>query len=208
MTYTLAKDFFVEDYIGDKEDVLRSIELLQMELEHFVNMHADEDLQEASEDVQNELGYLLYTLGKSFYIIEDYATAAQYFEMGLAFNLDVRDEFVIEMVKGYGLSLLNSDQGREGIVLEAVYDDFSAYADFCMIMGLIYFEQKQYEQAVIEFAKATNEKPDAIEGSNSYLSYYYAGQCREKQYRMDEAKEFYRKAGNYEPAKERLERIG
>lgn len=208
MTYTLAKDFFVEDYIGDKEDVLRSIELLQMELEHFVNMHADEDLQEASEDVQNELGYLLYTLGKSFYIIEDYATAAQYFEMGLAFNLDIRDEFVIEMVKGYGLSLLNSDQGREGIVLEAVYDDFSAYADFCMLMGLIYFEQKQYEQAVIEFAKATNEKPDAIEGSNSYLSYYYAGQCREKQYRMDEAKEFYRKAGNYEPAKERLERIG
>lgn len=208
MTYTLAKDFFVEDYIGDKEDVLRSIELLQMELEHFVNMHADEDLQEAPEDVQNELGYLLYTLGKSFYIIEDYATAAQYFEMGLAFNLDVRDEYVIEMVKGYGLSLLNSDQGREGIVLEAVYDDFSAYADFCMLMGLIYFEQKQYEQAVIEFAKATNEKPDAIEGSNSYLSYYYAGQCREKQYRMDEAKEFYRKAGNYEPAKERLERIG
>ena len=201
MTYTLAKDFFVEDYIGDKEDVLRSIELLQMELEHFVNLHADEDLQEAPEDVQNELGYLLYTLGKSFYIIEDYATAAQYFEMGLAFNLDVRDEFVIEMVKGYGLSLLNSDQGREGIVLEAVYDDFSAYADFCMLMGLIYFEQKQ-------FAKATNEKPDAIEGSNSYLSYYYAGQCREKQYRMDEAKEFYRKAGNYEPAKERLERIG
>lgn len=208
MTYTMAKDFFVEDYIGDKEDVLRSIELLQIELEHFVNMHADEDLQEAPEDVQNELGYLLYTLGKSFYIIEDYATAAQYFEMGLAFNLDVRDEFVIEMVKGYGLSLLNSDQGREGIVLEAVYDDFSAYADFCMLMGLIYFEQKQYEQAVIEFAKATNEKPDAIEGSNSYLPYYYAGQCREKQYRMDEAKEFYRKAGNYEPAKERLERIG
>ena len=208
MTYTLAKDFFVEDYIGDKEDVLRSIELLQMELEHFVNMHADEDLQEAPEDVQNELGYLLYTLGKSFYIIEDYATAAQYFEMGLAFNLDVRDEFVIEMVKGYGLSLLNSDQGREGIVLEAVYDDFSAYADFCMLMGLIYFEQKQYEQAVIEFAKATNEKPDAIEGSNSYLSCYYAGQCREKQHRYDEAKEFYRKAGHYEPAKERLERIG
>ena len=208
MTYTLAKDFFVEDYIGDKEDVLRSIELLQMELEHFVNMHADEDLQEAPEDVQNELGYLLYTLGKSFYIIEDYATAAQYFEMGLAFNLDVRDEYVIEMVKGYGLSLLNSDQGREGIVLEAVYDDFSAYADFCMLMGLIYFEQKLYEQAVIEFAKATNEKPDAIEGSNSYLSCYYAGQCREKQHRMDEAKEFYRKAGNYEPAKERLERIG
>lgn len=208
MTYTLAKDFFVEDFIGDREDVLRSIELLQMELDNFVNQHTDEDLQEAAPEVQNEVGYLLYTLGKSFYMIEDYATAAQYFETGLAFNLNTEDEFVIEMVKGYGLSLLNSGQGKEGIVLEAVYDDFSKYADFCMIMGLVYFEQNQFEQAVIEFAKATNERPDAIEGSNAFLSYYYAGQCREKQHRMDEAKEFYRKAGHYEPAKERLERIG
>ena len=63
---TLAKDFFVEDFIGDREDVLRSIELLQMELDNFVNQHTDEDLQEAAPEVQNEVGYLLYTLGKSF----------------------------------------------------------------------------------------------------------------------------------------------
>ena len=62
MTYTLAKDFFVEDFIGDREDVLRSIELLQMELDNFVNQHTDEDLQEAAPEVQNEVGYLLYTL--------------------------------------------------------------------------------------------------------------------------------------------------
>lgn len=208
MAYTLAKDFFAEDYIGDKEDILRSIELLQIELENFVNQHAEEDLQDAPSDVQNEVGYLLYTLGKSFYMIEDYATAAQYFETGLAFDLNVKDQYVIEMVKGYGLALLNSDQGRDGIVLEAVYDDFSDLADFCLIMGLVYLEQNQYEQAVIEFAKATNERPDAIEGSNAYLSYYYAGQCREKQHRLDEAKDFYRKAGNYSPALERLERLG
>lgn len=208
MAYTLAKDFFAEDYIGDKEDILRSIELLQIELENFVNQHAEEDLQDAPSDVQNEVGYLLYTLGKSFYMIEDYATAAQYFETGLAFDLNVKDQYVIEMVKGYGLALLNSDQGRDGIVLEAVYDDFSELADFCLIMGLVYLEQNQYEQAVIEFAKATNERQDAIEGSNGYLSYYYAGQSREKQHRLDEAKDFYRKAGNYSPALERLERLG
>ena len=58
------KIFFVEDFIGDREDVLRSIELLQMELDNFVNQHTDEDLQEAAPEVQNEVGYLLYTLGK------------------------------------------------------------------------------------------------------------------------------------------------
>lgn len=208
MAYTLAKDFFAEDYIGDKEDILRSIELLQIELENFVNQHAEEDLQDAPSDVQNEVGYLLYTLGKSFYMIEDYTTAAQYFETGLAFDLNIKDQYVIEMVKGYGLALLNSDQGRDGIVLEAVYDDFSDLADFCLIMGLVYLEQNQYEQAVIEFAKAANERPDVIKGSNGYLSYYYAGQCREKQHRLDEAKDFYRKAGDYSPALERLERLG
>lgn len=208
MEYRLAEDFFAEDYIGDREDVLRSIELLQMELENFVTVHQDEDLQEASEAVQNEVGYLLYTLGKSFYMIGEYETAAQYFEMGLAFDLKVTDTYVIEMVKGYGLSLLNSDQGKSGIVLEAVYDEFGEMADFCMIMGLVYMQQNQYEQAVIEFAKATGQHPDAIEGSNSYLSYYFAGQCREKQQRLDEAKNFYRKAGSYEPALERLERLG
>ena len=208
MAYTLAKDFFAEDYIGDKEDILRSIELLQIELENFVNQHAEEDLQDAPSDVQNEVGYLLYTLGKSFYMIEDYTTAAQYFETGLAFDLNIKDQYVIEMVKGYGLALLNSDQGRDGIVLEAVYDDFSDLADFCLIMGLVYLEQNQYEQAVIEFAKAANERPDVSEGSNGYLSYYYAGQCSEKQHRLDEAKDFYRKAGDYSPALERLERLG
>ena len=54
--------------------------------------------------MQNELGYLYIHWVRAFISLRDYATAAQYFEMGLAFNLDVRDEFVIEMVKGYGLS--------------------------------------------------------------------------------------------------------
>ena len=76
MTDIIAKDFFAEDYIGDREDMLRSIELLQIELDNFVNQHAEEDLQEAPFEVQNEVGYLLYTLGKDFYMIGEYATAA------------------------------------------------------------------------------------------------------------------------------------
>lgn len=207
MTDIIAKDFFAEDYIGDREDMLRSIELLQIELDNFVNQHAEEDLQEAPFEVQNEVGYLLYTLGKDFYMIGEYATAAEYFETGLAFNLNTKDLYVMEMVKAYGLSLLNSNQGRSGIVLEAVYDDFCDSADFCFIMGLVYREQRQYEQAAIEFAKATQQKEDAIAGSNSYLSYYYAGQCREEQNRNGEAGDFYRKAQNYEPAQERLARL-
>lgn len=190
----IAKNYFAEDAIGDREDIARSIELLQIELENFVNEHADEDLQEAPAEVQNEVGFLLYTLGKDFYIMEDYATAAEYFETGLAFDLDVAEEYVLEMVVGYGLSLYNSNQGKNGIVLQAIYDEFGEHADFVFMMGLVFMEQKQYEQAVIEFAKATTLPAEKLEGANGSLAYQYAGKCREKQGRMEEANEFYQKA--------------
>ncbi|MBQ4301144.1 MAG: hypothetical protein II765_06375, partial [Lachnospiraceae bacterium] len=116
MDTIIGQNYFVEEYMDDREDLERSIELLQMELEKFVNMHQDEDLQEADAEVQNEAGFLLYTIGKNFYMLQDYETAAEYFETGLAFNLDVNDDYVLEMATAYGLSLLNCNKGREAIV--------------------------------------------------------------------------------------------
>ncbi|MDD6193894.1 MAG: hypothetical protein PUB19_03225 [Lachnospiraceae bacterium] len=204
----IAEDFFHDDMTGDRVDIERSIELYQIELENFVNQHRDEDLQEAPFQVQNEAGYLLYTLGKNFYLIEDYTTAAEYFETGLAFNLNVKDDYVIEMVLGYGFSLLNSNQGRTGVVLEAVCDDFEHLADFCFMMGMVYLDSKQYEQAIIEFAKAVEGETGKIAGAQSYLSYYYAGIAREKQNRPSEAREFFEKAApHYEDAAKKLDQI-
>jgi tetratricopeptide (TPR) repeat protein len=141
MDTIIGQNYFVEEYMDDREDLERSIELLQMELEKFVNMHQDEDLQEADAEVQNEAGFLLYTIGKNFYMLQDYETAAEYFETGLAFNLDVNDDYVLEMATAYGLSLLNCNKGREAIVLEAVYDFFDGQADFVFMMGLVYMER-------------------------------------------------------------------
>ena len=204
----IAQNFFADEMAGDRTDIERGIELYQMELENFVNMHQDEDLQDAPAEVQNEVGYLLYTLGKSFYQIEDYSTASEYFETGLAFNLDIHEDYVKEMVLGYGFSLLNSDQGKAGVVLEAVYDDFDEIADFCFMMGMVYLDNRQYEQAVVEFAKATTKKVYRVEGANSYLSNYQAGLAREKQHRPQEAKEFFEKVAPYlEEAREKLEKL-
>lgn len=204
----IAEDFFTDDMTGDRIDIERSIELYQIELENFVNQHQDEDLQDAPIEVQNEVGYLLFTLGKNFYLLKEYATAAEYFETGLAFNLNVQDDFVIEMVLGYGFALLNSDQSRTGVVLEAVCDDFEYLADFCFMMGMVYLGSKQYEQAVIEFAKATEGEEYKLSGSKSYLSYYNAGIAREKQNRLAEAREFFEKAApQYELAANKLQKF-
>lgn len=201
----IAEHFFADEMAGDRVDIERGIELYQIELENFVNLHQDEDLQDAPLEVQNEVGYLLYTLGKSFYQIEDYVTAAEYFETGLAFQLDTAEDYVKEMVLGYGFSLLNSNQGKTGVVLEAVYDDFDEIADFCFMMGMVYLDNRQYEQAVVEFAKATTKEIYRVEGANSFLSNYEAGLAREKQHRLQEAKEFFEKAAPYlEEAEEKL----
>ena len=204
MDTIIGQNYFVEEYMDDREDLERSIELLQMELEKFVNMHQDEDLQEADAEVQNEAGFLLYTIGKNFYMLQDYEAAAEYFETGLAFNLDVNDDYVLEMATAYGLSLLNCNKGREAIVLEAVYDFFDGQADFVFMMGLVYMEQNNYEQAVMEFAKASMLMDGKIAGANTYLPQYYTGMAREKQGRIEEARAMYAKAVDYEPARERL----
>lgn len=204
----IAQNYFEEEMSEDEVDIQRGIELYQIELENFVNLHQGEELQEAEPRVQNEVGYLLYLLGKKFYQIKDYATATEYFETGLAFQLDIHEDYVIDMVIGYGLALINSEQGKTGVVLEAVYEDFDYLADFCFLMGMIYLECRQYEQAVIEFAKAVTKEERKIMGAASYLSCYQAGFAREKQHRLQEAKEFYEKAApKYPLAAEKLEKL-
>ena len=122
----------------------------------------------------------------------------------MAFNLDLIDDYLFEMATAYGRSLLNCNKGREAIVLEAVYDFFDGQADFVFMMGLVYMEQNQLEQAIMEFAKASMLMDGKIAGANSYLAQYYTGVAREKQGRIEEARAMYAKAVDYEPARERL----
>lgn len=166
----------------------------------------EHDSGEAHTDAQ--LPYILYQLGKSYYMAEDYGVACTYFSRGLSFDLNPKLEYVIDMVQSYGYALLNSGQAETALLFENIYEEFGGGADFQFLMGLIYMNNARFEEAVEEFGKATTHRECRIQGVNSYSAYYNIGVIYECLGRMEQAREYYKKCGNYEPALKRLQTIG
>ena len=155
-----------------------------------------------------QIPYIIYQLGKSYYMAGDYAKACAYFSEGLSFDLEPKLEYVIDMVETYGYALINSGQAETALFFENIYAEFGDCADFKFLMGLIYMNNEMFDEAVGEFLKATEYKECRNTGANSYLAYYNAGVIFECCGMIDEAKEFYRKSGTYAPALERLKALG
>lgn len=160
-------------------------------------------LLEFEADVQNT--YVMYQLGKSYYMLGDYPESIRYFELALGYDLDIKLEYVIDMVETYGYALLNCKRADTALQFEGIYPEFGGSADFQFLMGLIYMNNERFEQAVEEFLKAAGHSDSRTDGVNSYLAYYNAGVIRECLGDHDKAVEFYEKCGTYESAKKRLE---
>lgn len=155
-----------------------------------------------------QLPYLLYQLGKSYYMAEDYAAACDYFAGGLSYDLDPKLEYVIDMVETYGYALLNSGQAEKALFFENIYEEFGGSADFQFLMGLIYMNNARFEEAVQEFLKAVQHRACRNRGVNSYAAYYNIGVIYECTGKPELAREYYGKCGDYEPAVKRLRLSG
>lgn len=148
--------------------------------------------------------YILYQLGKSYYLVRDYGNACEYFGRALSFDLDPRLEYVIDMVDCYGYALLNSGQAAQALSFEGIYREFGVRADFQFLMGLIYMNNELFDQAIAEFRKAASSPDSRVKGVNSYLAWYNMGVVQECLERTDEAVASYRRCGDYQPALQRL----
>ena len=173
-----------------KDKITRNIDLLLEEL----NVNGDDP-------------YILFQLGKSFYMKEDYEEAIRYFEKAMDYDLDTRLEYVIDMVETYGYALINSQQYDKALNLLGIYDEFSGSADFVFLMGLIYMNNARFEEAVREFEKATTFKYSSMEGVNDYLAYYNIGVIYECLGNKNKALEYYRKSNKYDKSRRRIEEI-
>lgn len=151
--------------------------------------------------------YVLYQLGKSYYMQEDYVTACQWFDKALYFDLDTRLEYVQDMVESYGYSLLNSGQYEKAMQLLGVYDEFAVSADFVFLMGLIYMNNAKFTEAIGEFKKATKMEYSKMDGVNSYRAYYNIGVIYECLGQIEKAKRYYSMCDDYKPALDRLKSI-
>lgn len=148
--------------------------------------------------------YIMYQLGKSYYMRGDYSKACDIFDKCLYHDLDPRLEYVQDLVVSYGYTLINTEQYETALGLEGVYNDMNICCEYIFLMGLIYMNNGLFDKAISEFRKATTFKSCSIEGSNSYLANYNIGVIYECTGNTKVARNFYQKCRNYEPAKARL----
>lgn len=172
-----------------KEKAMRNISLL---------------LEELNTNEKNP--YILYQLGKSYYMLQDYETACTYFSEGLCFDLDPALEYVQDMVESYGYALINSKRAEEALSFENIYNEFANNADFIFLMGLIYMNNGMFDNAIQEFKKATDTPNYKMKGVNSFIAYYNIGVIYECLNHKSEAIHYYTlsKKYGYHPAMKRL----
>ena len=68
------------------------------------------------EELQGQIPYLIYQLGKSYYMAGDYQKSCGYFERGLSYDLNPKLEYVIDMTESYGYALINSGQEEKALL--------------------------------------------------------------------------------------------
>lgn len=182
-------------YVGTKEDLeskrIRNTTLLQQALAK----NPDDP-------------YLYFQLGQEYFCIDDYQTAADYYEKVLTYDLPSSLEYLRMTVQAYGSCLLHLNRIDEALQYENIYDTFGNTPDFVFLMGRIYYMSGQPMKAMGEFIKATSMDNPHAEGTNSYLCWYYIGLINEKLGNLEDAKTFYQKCGDFSPAQKRLNHLG
>lgn len=151
--------------------------------------------------------YLIYQLGKSYYMEEEYMVACNYFERALTYDIDVRLEYVQDLVESYGYSLININQYERALLLLNVYNEFAHSADFIFLIALILMNNGKYQESIEEFLKATRRKECKMEGVNNYLAYYNIGVIFECLGNIEQAIQYYKMCEDYELARTRLYKI-
>lgn len=151
--------------------------------------------------------YLLFQTGKCYQVLKDYAAACRYFDKGLSYDIDPSLTYVQEMIESYGYCLLERKEYQTALGLANVYELFARQTDFVFLMGLIYMNNALFEQAVLEFQKASAMKPGKTEGINSYLPNYNIGVIYECAGEIKKAQKYYNNCGDYLPAQKRLQAL-
>jgi tetratricopeptide (TPR) repeat protein len=87
------------------------------------------------------------------------------------------------------------------------YELLSHRADFVYLMGVLYMKKGMYDKAIAEFKKATGLSVYSRKGVNSYRANYNIANIYETIGKVDDAKIYYKKCGDYEPAARRLREL-
>jgi len=150
--------------------------------------------------------YIMYQIGKSYFYIQDYENAVAYFEKATEIDIDLRLDYVSDLVVTYGYSLMNSGNIEKAMLLEGLYDDFCKNADYLFMLALAFMKNGKFDIAVDLFHQATKCENASVEGVNSYLAFYNIGVIYECLGDKKTAISYYKRCGDFELAKKGIER--
>ncbi len=151
--------------------------------------------------------YIYFQLGRTYYVEKNYRAAATAFEKAIASGADTKDEYVESLIETYGYSLMESGKTKEALSLTA-FGEYADRADYNFLCGLIFMNNARFNDAINSFIQATKCSVSSVAGTDSYAAWYNCGVICEVLGDIQKAKEYYKKAGSYEPALRGLERLG
>lgn len=153
--------------------------------------------------------YFYFQVGQSFNSISDYENAYIYYKQAFALPLNAEELWVQVMATAFINSMTQTGRAQEALeIFEPIYDHFAKDANFFCSMGVIYLNTNQPLKAMMEFVKAVQCPVASEEGANTYIPYYNMGIVNEMLNNLPSAVTFYKKAGDYPLARQRLMELG
>ncbi|UUE11999.1 glycosyltransferase [Dickeya zeae] len=178
-----------KEVLQDTDKVSRNITLLKQAL-----------------TTQEDDPYLLFQLGKSYYLKRDYPTAIHYFQQAIRFETNFTYEYTEDLIETYGYALINAGKYAEAMDVIQYESHFSS-TDFIFLKALILMNNGQLQNAVDLFVQCTNMPIGNKEGVNSYKANYNIGVILECVGMKQQALEFYQKCGSYALARDGIQRL-
>ena len=183
-----------DGYVGSKQErkkkADRNLQLLLKELE-----------------TRPEDTYILYQIGKAYFLMEDNEGAAKYLGRALEFEVEPSYEYVADLVETYGYALINCGRANEAVLLESVSEEFGKSSDFWFMLGLAYMNNAEFSNALAAFDRAIAVKNAKMQGVDSYLAWYNRGVIYECMGNPKEALDNYKRCGDYDRALAGLDRL-
>ena len=182
-------------------------EISQEELDKKADRNNELLFKELETDSKNP--YIYFQLGQSFMLKRDERSASEWFEKGLALDLDPSLEYVQIMVNDYGQCLLNIGEAEKACFLIDYYDTFCDCPEYVFLVGTIYLNTNRPIQAYKEYLKCLSMKNERTVGTTSFFALHNIGLINEMLGDSNSAITFYEKAAalGYERSISRLKEL-
>ena len=192
-SFAIPLTFYHEGYVSESDKRMRATRNLEMLLHDLT--------------LKGPSPYIYFQLGQNYISLNDLEKAAYYYQKGLELNADPRSAFVQSMAETYGYCLVELAKYDLAMTLRDKYELFSHRADFVYLMGIIYMKKGLNDKAIEEFRKATTLSSYSRKGVNSYRANYNIASIYENMGNLNEARTYYKKCGDYEPAVKKLKEL-